>query len=60
VDYFSVCLLSIELMGQQGVLAHESAGIEIAAALNEVFVTAKRWSVTKQLASTDVQEAYTG
>jgi hypothetical protein len=47
-------------MGQQGVLAHESAGIEIALAGSKSSFTAKGWSVTKQLASTDVQEAYTG
>jgi hypothetical protein len=47
-------------MVHEGVFHHENAGIEIAAALIEVFITAKRWSVTKQLASTDVQEAYTG
>jgi hypothetical protein len=38
IDYFSIRFVSIELMGQQGILAHGNAGIVIADAWREVFV----------------------
>ncbi len=47
------------LLVQERISRRKTLGIAIAVALIEAFFYDKRWSVTKQVGSLDVQEAYT-